>query len=85
MTLQKKITVEARGEVLQLKDTIDVMVDQLNAFASEVARVAREDGTEETARRRSPTYRGVAATWRRPRNRGSTFRIAGNLWLRSVM
>src|SRR6266699_3166317 len=44
--LSKKITVEVRGEILELKDTINVMVDQLNAFASEVTRVAREVGTE---------------------------------------
>src|SRR5207253_116623 len=44
--LSKKITVDVRGEILQLKDTINTMVDQLNAFASEVTRVAREVGTE---------------------------------------
>ena len=44
--LSKKITVDVRGEILELKDTINVMVDQLNAFASEVTRVAREVGTE---------------------------------------
>ena len=44
--LSKKITVEAKGEIRQLKDTINTMVDQLNAFASEVARVAREVGTQ---------------------------------------
>jgi len=44
--LSKKITVEAKGEIRQLKDTVNTMVDQLNAFASEVARVAREVGTE---------------------------------------
>ena len=44
--LSKKITVDVRGEILQLKDTINVMVDQLRAFASEVTRVAREVGTE---------------------------------------
>src|SRR5437764_1265167 len=40
--LSKKITVDVKGEILQLKDTINTMVDQLNAFASEVTRVARE-------------------------------------------
>src|SRR2546428_6997282 len=40
--LSQKITVEAQGEILQLKNTINIMVDQLNSFASEVARVARE-------------------------------------------
>src|SRR5439155_5685418 len=44
--LTKKITVEAKGEILDLKNTINTMVDQLNAFASEVTRVAREVGTE---------------------------------------
>src|SRR5438094_222001 len=44
--LSKKITVEVRGEILELKNTINVMVDQLNSFASEVTRVAREVGTE---------------------------------------
>src|SRR2546428_243782 len=44
--LSRKITVRAKGEILQLKDTINTMVDQLNSFASEVARVAREVGTE---------------------------------------
>lgn len=44
--LSQKITVEARGEILELKDTINQMVDQLNAFAAEVTRVAREVGTD---------------------------------------
>src|SRR5438093_601196 len=44
--LSKKITVDVRGEILELKDTINTMVDQLRAFASEVTRVAREVGTE---------------------------------------
>src|SRR5262249_19851694 len=44
--LSRKITVDVRGEVLELKDTINTMVDQLNGFASEVTRVAREVGTE---------------------------------------
>src|SRR5262249_52289823 len=44
--LSKKITVDVKGEILELKDTINVMVDQLNSFASEVTRVAREVGTE---------------------------------------
>src|SRR5262249_51012642 len=44
--LSRKITVEAKGEVLALKNTINTMVDQLSAFASEVTRVAREVGTE---------------------------------------
>src|SRR5205085_8430805 len=44
--LSRKITVDVKGEILQLKDTINTMVDQLNSFASEVSRVAREVGTE---------------------------------------
>src|SRR5438132_134430 len=44
--LSKKITVEVRGEILELKNTINTMVDQLNAFAAEVTRVAREVGTD---------------------------------------
>ncbi len=49
--LSKKITVDVKGEILELKNTINIMVDQLNAFASEVTRVAREVGTEGEARR----------------------------------
>ena len=44
--LTKKITVDVQGEILELKNTINTMVDQLNSFASEVTRVAREVGTE---------------------------------------
>src|SRR5213075_2828919 len=44
--LSKKITVDVKGEILELKSTINTMVDQLNAFAGEVSRVAREVGTE---------------------------------------
>jgi HAMP domain-containing protein len=44
--LSKKITADAQGEILELKNTINTMVDQLNSFASEVTRVAREVGTE---------------------------------------
>ena len=44
--LSRKITVDVKGEILQLKETINTMVDQLNSFASEVTRVAREVGTE---------------------------------------
>ena len=51
--LSKKMTTDVRGEVLELKNTINTMVDQLNSFASEVARVAHEVGTEGKARRSS--------------------------------
>src|SRR5207249_2696159 len=44
--LSRKITVDAKGEILKLKNTINTMVDQLNAFAAEVTRVARDVGTE---------------------------------------
>ncbi len=44
--LSRKITVDVKGEILQLKETINTMVDQLNGFAAEVTRLAREVGTE---------------------------------------
>ena len=55
--LSRKITVDVKGEILELKDTINTMVDQLNAFAGEVTRVAREVGTEGKARRPGPGAR----------------------------
>jgi len=61
--LSKKITVEARGEILQLKQTINTMVDQLNAFASEVTRVAREVGTEGKLGGQAQV-RGVGGSWK---------------------
>src|SRR3974390_338873 len=61
--LSKKITVDVRGEILQLKDTINTMVDQLNAFAGEVTRVAREVGTEGKLGGQA-LVRGVAGTWK---------------------
>ncbi|HKT17408.1 MAG TPA: HAMP domain-containing protein, partial [Stellaceae bacterium] len=61
--LSKKITVNVSGEILQLKDTINTMVDQLNAFASEVTRVAREVGTEGKLGGQAQV-RGVAGTWK---------------------
>src|ERR1051325_6583562 len=61
--LSKKITVDVRGEILELKYTINTMVDQLNAFASEVTRVAREVGTEGRLGGQADV-RGVAGTWR---------------------
>ncbi len=60
--LSKKITVDVRGEILQLKEAINTMVDQLNAFASEVTRVAREVGTEGKLGGQA-VVRGVAGTW----------------------
>jgi HAMP domain-containing protein/signal transduction histidine kinase/CheY-like chemotaxis protein len=60
--LSKKITVDVRGEILELKDTINVMVDQLNAFASEVTRVAREVGSEGKLGGQAQVE-GVAGTW----------------------
>ncbi|WP_432761078.1 HAMP domain-containing protein [Methylobacterium oryzisoli] len=60
--LSKKITVNVSGEILELKETINTMVDQLNAFASEVTRVAREVGTEGKLGGQA-TVRGVAGTW----------------------
>nr|WP_277622574.1 HAMP domain-containing protein [Sphingomonas telluris] len=61
--LSKKITVEVKGEILELKNTINVMVDQLNAFASEVTRVAREVGTEGKLGGQA-RVEGVAGTWK---------------------
>jgi HAMP domain-containing protein/signal transduction histidine kinase len=61
--LSRKITVEAKGEILQLKNTINTMVDQLNAFASEVTRVAREVGTEGKLGGQAKVE-GVAGTWK---------------------
>src|SRR6202451_335039 len=61
--LSKKITVNVSGEILQLKETINTMVDQLNAFAGEVTRVAREVGTEGKLGGQA-LVRGVAGTWK---------------------
>ncbi len=61
--LSKKITVDVRGEILELKDTINTMVDQLNGFASEVTRVAREVGTEGILGGQA-LVPGVAGTWK---------------------
>ena len=62
-TFRSKITVDVRGEILELKDTINTMVDQLNAFAGEVTRVAREVGTEGKLGGQA-MVRGVAGTWK---------------------
>ncbi|HEX8053866.1 MAG TPA: methyl-accepting chemotaxis protein, partial [Thermoleophilaceae bacterium] len=61
--LSQKITVDARGEILELKDTINVMVDQLRAFAAEVTRVAREVGTEGKLGGQAQVE-DVSGTWR---------------------
>ena len=61
--LSRKITVDVRGELLELKNTVNTMVDQLNAFASEVTRVAREVGTEGKLGGQADVP-GVAGTWK---------------------
>jgi HAMP domain-containing protein/signal transduction histidine kinase/DNA-binding response OmpR family regulator len=74
--LSKKITVAVRGEILELKDTINTMVDQLSSFASEVTRVAREVGTEGKLGGQADV-RGVAGTWKDLTD--SVNSMAGNL------
>ena len=61
--LSRKITVDVKGEILELKETINTMVDQLNGFASEVTRVAREVGTEGKLGGQAQVP-GVAGTWK---------------------
>jgi HAMP domain-containing protein/CheY-like chemotaxis protein/signal transduction histidine kinase len=61
--LSRKITVDARGEILQLKNTINTMVDQLSSFADEVTRVAREVGTEGVLGGQA-RVKGVSGTWK---------------------
>src|SRR5207237_1081104 len=74
--LSKKITVDVRGEILQLKETLNTMVDQLNAFAGEVTRVAREVGTEGKLGGQAAVP-GVAGTWKDLTD--SVNSMAGNL------
>ncbi len=74
--LSRKITVDVRGEILQLKDTLNTMVDQLNAFAAEVTRVAREVGTEGKLGGQAAVH-GVAGTWKDLTD--SVNSMAGNL------
>ncbi len=74
--LSKKIDVDARGEILELKTTINTMVDRLSAFASEVTRVAREVGTEGTLGGQAEVV-GVSGTWQRLTE--SVNHLAGNL------
>src|SRR5438128_12655143 len=61
--LSRKITADAKGEILELKNTINTMVDQLNAFAAEVTRVAREVGTDGKLGGQA-VVTGVAGTWK---------------------
>src|SRR5207237_6733481 len=61
--LSRKITVDARGEILELKSTINTMVDQLSSFADEVTRVAREVGTEGRVGGQADV-KGVSGTWK---------------------
>src|SRR5436190_1732612 len=74
--LGKKITVDVKGEILELKNTINTMVDQLWSFAAEVTRVAREVGTEGKLGGQADV-RGVAGTWKDLPARLSS--VAGNL------
>src|SRR5690606_29615366 len=61
--LSRKITVDVKGEILELKDTINTMVDQLNSFGSEVTRMAREVGSEGKLGGQADVP-GVAGTWK---------------------
>ncbi|HMG69620.1 MAG TPA: HAMP domain-containing protein [Gemmatimonadaceae bacterium] len=74
--LSRKITAEAKGEILELKDTINIMVEQLSAFAAEVTRVAREVGTEGKLGGQA-SVPGVAGTWKDLTDNVNT--LAGNL------
>ncbi|MDF2753117.1 MAG: ATP-binding region ATPase domain protein, partial [Gaiellaceae bacterium] len=74
--LSKKITVDVRGEVLELKDTINTMVDQLSTFAAEVTRVAREVGTEGRLGGQAEVE-GVSGTWKDLTD--NVNQLAGNL------
>ena len=74
--LSQKITVDARGEILELKNTVNTMVDQLSSFADEVTRVAREVGTEGKLGGQAEV-KGVAGTWRDLTE--SVNQLAGNL------
>src|SRR3978361_1852681 len=74
--LTKKITADVQGEILELKNTINTMVDQLNSFASEVTRVAREVGTEGKLGGQAQV-RGVGGVWKDLTD--SVNSMAGNL------
>ncbi|WP_157549841.1 HAMP domain-containing protein, partial [Nonomuraea candida] len=74
--LTRKIDVDARGEILELKTTINTMVDQLSAFAAEVTRVAREVGSEGRLGGQAEVE-GVSGTWKRLTE--NVNELAGNL------
>src|SRR5437762_2846169 len=74
--LSKKITVDVKGEILELKNTVNIMVDQLRSFAAEVTRVAREVGTEGRLGGQADV-KGVAGTWKDLTD--SVNSMAGNL------
>src|SRR5207249_190028 len=74
--LSQKITVEVRGEILELKNTLNTMVDQLGSFADEVTRVAREVGTEGRLGGQAEV-KGVSGTWKDLTDNVNT--LAGNL------
>ncbi|WP_413587627.1 HAMP domain-containing protein [Bdellovibrio sp. HCB274] len=74
--LSQKITVDAKGEILELKNTINVMVDQLNSFAAEVTRVAKEVGTEGKLGGQADV-KGVSGTWKDLTDNVNS--LAGNL------
>src|SRR3989449_336814 len=74
--LSKKITVDVKGEILELKNTINIMVDQLSSFADEATRVAREVGTEGKLGGQAQV-KGVSGTWKDLTDNVNT--LAGNL------
>jgi HAMP domain-containing protein/signal transduction histidine kinase/ActR/RegA family two-component response regulator len=74
--LSQKITVDAKGEILELKNTINIMVDQLNSFAAEVTRVAKEVGTEGRLGGQADV-KGVSGTWKDLTDNVNS--LAGNL------
>ena len=74
--LSKKVTVDVKGEVLELKNTVNTMVDQLSSFADEVTRVAREVGTDGKLGGQAPV-KGVSGVWKDLTDNVNT--LAGNL------
>src|SRR6202012_601164 len=75
--LSRKITVDVKGEILELKNTINTMVDQLNAFAAEVTRVAREVGTDGKLGGQAMVP-GVAGTWKDLTDNGNVMAVHRN-------